>query len=75
MDNRKNKIIAPIIVTTCVFFYCLIIGIDILSIDISMRHKILWIIAPIVIIAAIPFVLIDRIKEIKKGEDNDLGQY
>jgi hypothetical protein len=75
MDNRKNKIIAPIIVTICVFSYFLIMGIDILSIDISMRHKILWIIAPIVIIAAIPFVLIDRIKEIKKGENDDIGQY
>ena len=72
---NKKKLVAPIVVT--ILMVLLVIGYLILWLDIL---KPLWVIivAIVVCLALIGInigVLVERVKEIKKGEEDDLSQY
>ncbi len=72
---NKKKLVAPIVVT--ILMVLLVIGYLILWLDIL---KPLWvkIVAIVVCLALIGInigVLVERVKEIKKGEEDDLSQY
>ena len=72
---NKKKLVAPIVVT--IVMVLLVIGYLILWLDIL---KPLWVkIGAIVVCLALIGinigVLVERVKEIKKGEEDDLSQY
>ena len=74
MDNRKKKIAVPIIVTVLmVLYFGVYFGFLISLVD--GIWKVLLGILPPVFSAVMVKVCIDRIKEIKKGEEDDLSQY
>ena len=74
MKKHKKKIIAPIIITIIIIaYYIVYFGILIALID-GIRKWLLGII-PLALSAVMLKVCIERIKEIKKGEEDDLSQY
>ena len=74
MDPHKKKMIAPIVVTVIlVLYYVVYFGFLISLLDGIWRY-ILGLL-PIVFSEVMVKVCIERIHEIKKGEEDDLSQY
>ena len=74
MKEHKKKLIAPIIVTAImVLYYIAYFGFLISLID--GIWKWLFGIIPLVLTAVMLKVCIERINEIKKGEEDDLSKY
>lgn len=74
MKEHKKKLIAPILVTIImVLYYVVYFGFLIVLIDGIWK----WIleIIPLAFSAVMLKVCIERIKEIKKGEEDDLSKY
>lgn len=78
MDNKKkkrNKKIAPIVVTIIVLLYLSMMAIGWFTSDTPLSIKILVAVIPIALGGVITFVLIERIDEINGGEEDDLSKY
>lgn len=71
MKNHTKKIIAPVVIT--VLLILILIGYVMLA-AISPAEIVFAVIAIIGIALAI-YTLIDRIREIKKGEEDDISKY
>ena len=75
MNGHYKKIIAPVIVVVAIILYYFV-GVNILiKMYISNIIKIGILIFSILITIILIVVLIERIKEIKQGEEDDLGKY
>ena len=73
--KHGKKMIAPIIITGIVIiYYSLFFGLLITSLD-NIWLKLLLGVIPILLAATMIFVCVERIKEIKGGEEDDLSQY
>jgi len=72
---KIKKTIAPIIVSLCLIGYYLAVGIALLKFSLPIIIKITILIASIIVPVVIIGVLIERLKEIKGGEEDDLGNY
>ena len=74
MNSKKKKIIAPIIVTILmVLYYVVYFGFLITLLDGILKYALG--IIPLGFSAVMIKVCIERINEIKKGEEDDLSQY
>ena len=74
MNNHGYKMIAPIVITALtvayfVLYFGLIIG------TVGGIAKVLLGIIPLALSGTMLYVCIERIKEIKKGEEDDLSKY
>ncbi len=75
MKKHGKKMIAPIVITVLVILYFIAyFGFLIYLID-NIVLKLLSGIIPALLAAVMIYVCIQRIKEIKGGEDDDLSQY
>lgn len=74
MKNKNKKYIAPIIVSIFIVAYYLFFF-SILITEIDGFWKYILGIVPIFLSIAMTRVCLDRIKEIREGEDNDLSKY
>jgi hypothetical protein len=74
MANNK-KIIAPVIIITLIALYYLIGAVVLTILDIPVIIKIAALIVSVVITIVLIAVLLERIKEIKKGMEDDLSEY
>lgn len=73
---HKKKMIAPIIITIILLLYylgfaCLCFFIE----GMPVWCKLVMGIVPLILAAVCIFVLAERIKEIRSGEEDDLGKY
>ncbi|MBR7165435.1 MAG: hypothetical protein IKD18_04065 [Clostridia bacterium] len=74
MNSHKKKMIAPIIVTVVmILYYALYFGF-LISLLGGVWKYVLGVI-PLVFSAIMIYVCIERINEIKKGEEDDISQY
>ena len=74
MNSHKKKMTAPIIITTIiVLYYVIYFGILITLIEGIWKY--LLGIIPMLLILLIIKVCIERINEIKKGEEDDISKY
>ena len=74
MDRHKKKMIAPIVVTILmVTYYIIYFGFLVTLVDGIWKYTLG--ILPFVFSVVMIVVCIERIKEIKKGEEDDLSQY
>lgn len=74
MKTHKRKMIAPIVVSfIMVLYYAVYFGILITLVD--GIYKWLLGIIPVILSAFMIYVCIERIKEIRKGEEDDIGKY
>jgi hypothetical protein len=71
----NKKIIPPIIVVICILLYYTIGLIILINIKFPTIIKIIAIIVSIIITVVFIIVLLERIKEIRSGEENDLSKY
>ena len=74
MDSNKKKMVAPIVVTVLMIAYYIIYFGFLITLVSGIWTYALGII-PLVFSIVMVKVCIERIKEIKKGEENDLSQY
>lgn len=74
-EKHRSKMIAPIIIT--IFFVLYYVGFFIACAVISMPlpAKLLFGIIPLALAGVCIFVLAERIKEIRSGEEDDLSKY
>ena len=74
MKSHKKKMLAPVIVTVLmVLYYIVYFGFLISLLDGIWRYTLG--ILPLVFTGVTIYVCIQRIKEIRKGEEDDLSQY
>ncbi len=76
MNKHTRKMIAPIIITIFVVLYytgfaavCLVVQ------DIPLPFRWFFGLIPLVLAGVMIYVLLTRIKEIRSGEEDDLGKY
>jgi len=70
-----KKIIAPVIVSFLLIGYSLSVGFALFKFDIPVIIKLAVLITSIIGTVVIIMVLVERLKEIKGGEEDDLGKY
>lgn len=75
MNSHQKKMIAPIVVTVLLTAYMLVYFFIFLSVPMPGWAKVLVGLIPLSLLGASVFVLIQRIKEIRSGEEDDLSQY
>ena len=74
MNNHKRKMIAPIVVTVVIIaYYALYFGV-LMSLLTGVWRVVVGV-APLIFSALTLGVCIERIKEIKKGEEDDISKY
>lgn len=73
--EHREKMIAPIIITAIVILYYIAYFLICMLIPISLIVKILFGIIPLLFSGVCIYVLIERIKEIRSGEEDDLSKY
>ena len=74
MNNKKKKMVAPIIITI-VFVLYLVIYFAVIINTVSGIMKILLGVVPLALAAVMIYVCIQRINEIKGGDEDDLSKY
>ena len=74
MDSHKKKMIAPLVVTVLMILYFVVYFGFLVSV-LPGLWKYAFGILPLVFTGVILYVCVERIKEIKKGEEDDLSQY
>ena len=73
---KKNPYIAPIVVAVLVVLYFIFYGYMATIIDgMPFVARVVFMAIPAVMIIVMICTLTERIKEIKKGENDDLGKY
>jgi hypothetical protein len=75
MNAHHKKMIAPIVITTLLSVYMLAYFFVLLSVPMPILLKILIGLIPLAMLGVSISVLIQRIKEIRSGEEDDLSQY
>ena len=73
---HKRKMIAPIVITAVIVLYyigfaCVCVVFD----GIPLLFKILCGVIPLLLAGVCIYVLVERIKEIRSGEEDDLSKY
>jgi protein-S-isoprenylcysteine O-methyltransferase Ste14 len=75
MKEHGKKMIAPVLITLILIAYYLAVVITMLKFNIPPIFRILAVVFSVGITALLIYVMIERIREIKKGEEDDIGKY
>ena len=74
MNNHKKKMIAPIVVAVVfILYFALYFGLLFAALDGILKYALG--IIPLLMMGVILAVCIERIQEIKKGEEDDISKY
>ncbi|MCL2031722.1 MAG: hypothetical protein FWG96_00370 [Methanomassiliicoccaceae archaeon] len=72
----EKRLVAPAIITFCMILLCILFAIPFLIFDVmGLWVQILTLAFLLVAIGVCVFVLWERVKEIRSGEEDDLGKY
>ena len=75
MQAQSKKLIAPVIITTIFAVYFVFAAItSLLNLELLIA-KIIGIVIPLALMGVSIFVLVERIKEVRSGEEDDLSKY
>ena len=73
---KKNPYIAPIVISVFFIAYFVFYGyLGTLTDGAPLVARLVFIAIPVAMIITMIYVLVERIKEIRKGENDDLGKY
>lgn len=75
MNAHQKKMIAPIVITVLLAGYMLAYFLVLLFMPMPVWVKVLVGLIPLALLGASVYVLVQRIKEIRSGEEDDLSQY
>lgn len=74
-SGHRRKLIAPVVVTIVLALYLLGFSAACLALDFPAAVKIIGLPVSLGLLATAVYVLVERIKEIRSGEEDDLSQY
>lgn len=72
---HTKKMIAPIVIGVILGVYYMLFVILCLIIPIPFWAKLLMVVIPLALAGVVIFVLVERINEIRSGEEDDLSKY
>jgi uncharacterized protein YqfA (UPF0365 family) len=75
MKKHTKKLIAPIVITIVLSAYLIAWAVMWSQIPVALWIKILCAAVPLALVGVCGFVLAERIKEVRSGEEDDLGNY
>nr|WP_312576240.1 hypothetical protein [Sedimentibacter sp.] len=75
MKGSNKKLIAPIIITILLVIYLGTFIVTCFYVSVPVIGKIIGSLIPIALICVSIYVLVERIKEIRSGEEDDLSKY
>ena len=76
MKSRKNPYRGPVIAALLLILYYVVLAVVLLTVPgILLWIRLLLCIVPAAVCALVIYVLIERIREIRSGENDDLDQY
>ena len=75
MDDHRKKMIAPVGITALFLAYLAVYGILLFFVDVWHPVLLVLLIPLAALGAGMVYVLITRIREIRRGEEDDLGNY
>ncbi len=75
MKKHTKKLIAPIVITALLAAYLIVYVFVITLIPVTLWIKIVGAVIPLALIGVCIFVLVERIKEVRSGEEDDLSNY
>ena len=75
MDKHGKKMIAPIVISVIVILYFAVYFGFLMTLLKSRALKLLLAVVPVLIAVTMICICIQRIREIRGGEEDDLGQY
>lgn len=70
-----KKMIAPIVVSVFLGLYYIGFFLACMMIPVPLAAKLLFGLIPLALVGVIIYVLVERINEIRSGEEDDLGKY
>ncbi len=73
--KRRNKMIAPIIITVIIVLYYIGFFAVCALLPLPVILKLVFGLVPLLLAGVCIFVLIERIEEIRSGEEDDLSKY
>jgi hypothetical protein len=75
LKSHSKKVIAPVVITVLLVLYLVSFMLAWFITPVSLLMKLLGTLIPLALIGVSVYVLIERIKEIRSGEEDDLGKY
>jgi len=75
MKNYNKKIIAPVVITALLVIYLAMFFVSWIYVYIPLIGKIIGSVIPLTLIGVSIYLLVERIKEIRSGEEDDLSKY
>ncbi len=75
MNSHTKKMIAPIVIVSLLITYYVGFSAVCMIFPIPLALKILFGLVPLLLAGVSIYVLIERIKEIRSGEEDDLSKY
>lgn len=75
MDKHNKKIIAPIVITCIIILYYLFFLLVCAFVPMPLGIKLCFGLVPLLLIGVCIYVLVQRIQEIRSGEEDDLSKY
>lgn len=75
MKNSNKKLIAPMVITVLLVAYLVVFFVTWIYVPVPTIGKIIGSLIPLALIGVSIYVLIERIKEIRSGEEDDLSKY
>ena len=75
MERHGKKMIAPVVITVIFGFYLIGYAALVLWLDPPWFVLVLGILIPIILAGVLVAMMIERIKEIRSGEEDDLSKY
>jgi len=72
---HAGKMIAPILIVAFAVSYYAMLGISLIRFSLPVAIKAVVLIVSGLVSVILIYVLIERIKEIRRGEEDDLGKY
>ena len=75
MSRRSNKLAAPVIITVLLILYLFAFVFIWTVIQVPVIIQILGTVIPLAFVGVSIYVLVERVKEIRSGEEDDLSKY
>lgn len=72
---KIKKLIAPVVIAALLVLYFIAFVVLSFLFSIPLWAKLLGALIPLALIGVSVFVLVERIKEVRSGEEDDLSQY
>jgi hydrogenase-4 membrane subunit HyfE len=75
VKKSTKKLIAPVVIVAVLTVYLIAFAIAWSYVELPLLVKIAGVVIPIALIGVGIFVLVERIKEVRSGEEDDLSKY